>query len=174
MDTVSGKITLVKPLDKETLDKHVLKITAYERLDPSISSSTTIIIDVLDVQDNSPVFERSAYYAEIREDAPIGTTVLSVFARDLDSGLNGEVEYSLSEEFGSELLRINAGSGVIQTAQELDREKLASIRLNVIATDKGKPRMSSTANIEVAVLDVNDNAPVFDMVAFGAILYKIF
>lgn len=156
----------MKPLDKETLDKHVLKITAYERLDPSISSSTTVIVDVLDVQDNSPVFERSSYYSEIREDAPIGTTVLSVFARDLDSGLNGEVEYSLSEEFGSELLRINANSGVIQTAQELDREKMASIRLNVIATDKGKPRMSSTANIEVAVLDVNDNAPVFDMVRF--------
>ena len=75
--------------------------------------------------------------------------MLSVFARDLDSGLNGEVEYSLSDEFGSDLLKINPNTGVIQTAKELDREKLASIRLNVIATDHGKPRMSSTSNVEV-------------------------
>lgn len=89
---------------------------------------------------------------------------MSVFARDLDNGVNGEVEYSLSDDFGADLLKINPNSGVIQTAKELDREKLSSIRLNVIASDKGLPRMSSTASVEVVILDVNDNAPVFEKV----------
>ncbi|KAK6013383.1 hypothetical protein OSTOST_21304, partial [Ostertagia ostertagi] len=57
-------------LDREILDKHVLKVTAYERLDPTVSSSVTVTVDVLDVQDNSPIFERDSYFADIREDAP--------------------------------------------------------------------------------------------------------
>ena len=47
------------------------QVTAHESLDATVSSSTTIVIDVLDVQDNSPVFERDSYFAETREDAPV-------------------------------------------------------------------------------------------------------
>lgn len=71
LDTVTGEIHVAKSLDRETLNRHVLKVTAYERLDPSISASTTVIVDLIDVQDNSPVFERNSYFAEIREDAPV-------------------------------------------------------------------------------------------------------
>lgn len=78
--------------------------------------------------------------------------------------MNGEVEYSLSETEGSNLLRINPSSGVIQTAAELDRETLDVIRLSVLATDKGDPPMSSSALVEITILDVNDNCPVFEMV----------
>uniref|UniRef100_A0A0R3S783 CA domain-containing protein n=1 Tax=Elaeophora elaphi TaxID=1147741 RepID=A0A0R3S783_9BILA len=131
-----------KALDRETLDRHVLKITAYERLDPAVSASSSVIVEVLDVQDNAPIFERNSYYAEIREDAPIGTTLASVFARDLDVGLNGEIAYSLGEEDGAELLQIHSSTGVIQTAQHLDRELMNIIR--------------------ITLLDVNDNAPVFE------------
>ena len=62
---------LAKSLDRETLDKHVLKVTAYERVDPTVSTSTTVVVDVVDVQDNSPIFERDSYFADIREDAPV-------------------------------------------------------------------------------------------------------
>ncbi|KAK6013384.1 hypothetical protein OSTOST_21303 [Ostertagia ostertagi] len=57
--TISGENRLAKSLDREILDKHVLKVTAYERLDPTVSSSVTVTVDVLDVQDNSPIFEVS-------------------------------------------------------------------------------------------------------------------
>uniref|UniRef100_A0A158P8W9 Cadherin-23 n=1 Tax=Angiostrongylus cantonensis TaxID=6313 RepID=A0A158P8W9_ANGCA len=162
LDTISGEIRLAKSLDREILDKHVLKVTAYERLDPTVSSSTTVIIDVLDVQDNSPIFEKDSYFADIREDAPIGTTVLSVFARDLDAGQNGEIVYSLGKGEGHELLSINTKSGVIQTAASLDRETLPLIRLDVIATDRGDPPRLSTALIEIGITDVNDNVPMFE------------
>ncbi|PIC27301.1 hypothetical protein B9Z55_019604 [Caenorhabditis nigoni] len=161
LDTMSGEIRLAKSMDREVLDKHILKVTAYERVDPTISASTTVVVHVLDVQDNSPIFEKDSYFGEIREDAPIGTTVLSVFARDLDSGENGEVEYSLGEGNGKNLLAINSKSGVIQTAAPLDRETLSLIRLDVIASDKGIPKKESKALVEITVLDVNDNAPVF-------------
>ncbi|RCN46222.1 cadherin domain protein [Ancylostoma caninum] len=75
LDTISGEIRLAKSLDREILDKHVLKVTAYERLDPTVSSSVTVTVDVLDVQDNSPIFERDSYFADIREDAPVSDKI---------------------------------------------------------------------------------------------------
>ncbi|KAK6050432.1 cadherin domain protein, partial [Cooperia oncophora] len=92
----------------------------------------------------------------------IGTTVLSVFARDLDAGANGEIVYSLAEGEGHDLLSINTRSGVIQTAAPLDRETLALIRLDVFATDNGDPPRKSSALVEIGITDVNDNAPVFE------------
>uniref|UniRef100_A0A1I7ZMK7 Cadherin-like protein n=1 Tax=Steinernema glaseri TaxID=37863 RepID=A0A1I7ZMK7_9BILA len=160
LDTSSGEIWLAKPLDREALDVHVIKVTAYERLDPSVMASTTVVIDVLDVQDNMPMFERDSYFTEVREDAPIGTTVLSVFARDLDAGLNGEVEYSITDETG--FFAINAKTGVLQTTKALDRENISMYRFQAIASDKGTPVMSSKALIEINLIDVNDNAPQFD------------
>ncbi|KAH7724707.1 Cadherin domain containing protein [Aphelenchoides avenae] len=167
LDTVSGEIRVAKSLDRETLGRHVLKVTAYERLDPSVASSATVIVDVLDAQDNAPKFEQSSYYAEIREDAPIGTTVQSVFARDMDAGKNGEVEYSLADSVGRNLFAINAKSGVIQTNAELDREETPFIRLNVVAADRGVPSLNSSALVEITVSDVNDNAPKFLLDAYS-------
>ncbi|CAI5453354.1 unnamed protein product [Caenorhabditis angaria] len=162
LDTTSGEIRLAKSLDRETLDKHILKVTAYERTEPTVLATTTVVVHVLDVQDNVPIFEKDSYFGEIREDAPIGTTVLSVFARDMDADENGEVEYSLADGDGKNLLSINPKSGVVQTSAPLDRETLSIIRLDVIASDKGTPRKESKAFIEITVVDVNDNAPVFE------------
>lgn len=162
LDTITGEIRTGKALDRETLDRHVLKVTAYERLDPAVLTSSSVIVEILDVQDNAPIFERNSYYAEIREDAPIGTTLASVFARDLDIGLNGEVSYSLGEEPGVEVLQIHSSTGVIQTVQQLDRELMSLIRVHVYAVDKGVPPMSSSALLEISIIDVNDNAPVFE------------
>lgn len=69
---------LGKALDRETLERHVLKVSAYERLDPTISASSVVIVEVVDVQDNAPLFERNSYYAEIREDAPVISLFISV------------------------------------------------------------------------------------------------
>lgn len=167
LDTMSGEIRVAKSLDRETLGRHILKVTAYERLDPSVSTSATVVVDVLDAQDNVPKFEQSTYYAEIREDAPIGTTVQSVFARDMDAGKNGEVEYSLADGVGRALFAINSKSGVIQTNADLDREELPFVRLSVVAADKGTPPLNTSALVEITVTDVNDNPPKFLMDSYA-------
>lgn len=97
---------LAKSLDRETLDKHVLKVTAYERVDPTVSTSTTVVVDVVDVQDNSPIFERDSYFADIREDAPVSQSVIFFFARPL---------YELTKPhtihgYTSDLISINCSS----------------------------------------------------------------
>lgn len=60
-----------------------------------------------------------------------------------------------------ELFSINSKSGVIQTAQKLDREELPIIRLKVLAIDKGSPPFTTSSLIEINILDTNDNSPVF-------------
>lgn len=70
-------------MDRETLDRHVLKVTAYERLDPAVSASSSVIVEILDVQDNAPIFERNSYYAEIREDAPVNNYTLATQKLDM-------------------------------------------------------------------------------------------
>ncbi|KAE9550699.1 hypothetical protein FO519_006082, partial [Halicephalobus sp. NKZ332] len=162
LDTTNGEITLAKSLDREFLSRHVLKIMVYEKLDPSVSASTTVIVEVLDVQDNAPIFEKNSYFSEIREDALVGTTVLSVFATDSDEGENGNIVYSLEDGEGSKFLQIDPDSGVISTRTKLDREEKSLFRINVIATDKGSPPKSSQALVEVIVIDVNDNSPKFE------------
>lgn len=99
---------------------------------------------------------------------------MSVFARDFDDALNGDIEYKLAldaffippelkmDKDILELFTINQKSGVIQTAQKLDREKLSIIRLKVFATDKGVPPMNSSSLVEINVLDANDNSPIFE------------
>lgn len=71
MLVLRGFVRVGKALDREILDRHVLKVMAYERLDPAVSASSSVIVEVLDVQDNAPIFERDSYYVEIREDAPV-------------------------------------------------------------------------------------------------------
>lgn len=93
-----------------------------------------------------------------------------MFARDLDVGQNGELEYSLEEvdgennEKATRLLSVHPKLGVVQTAGLLDREEGALLRFSVIARDKGEPPRQSSAFIEITLIDVNDNAPVFEQV----------
>lgn len=82
--------------------------------------------------------------------------------------MNGLVEYRLGLDSVDDpitlldLLTINPTSGVIQTAQTLDRERIATIRLKVIARDHGLPEaFQSNASVEIHILDANDNPPVF-------------
>uniref|UniRef100_A0A1I7RLZ2 Cadherin EGF LAG seven-pass G-type receptor 2 n=2 Tax=Bursaphelenchus xylophilus TaxID=6326 RepID=A0A1I7RLZ2_BURXY len=168
LDTVTGEIRVAKKLDRETLARHVLKLSAYERLDPQVTATTTVVVDLIDVQDNRPIFEKQNYYADIREDASISTTVLSVFARDLDAGQNGEITYTLQgDEQYLKMFSINPTSGVIQTIAELDREIVNSVRIKAVATDHGEPAMSSEAGVEINILDVNDNSPIFDKPSYN-------
>ena len=86
------------------------------------SASATIVVNVVDVNDNDPVFSQQSYSTTIPEDASLGSTVITILATDKDKGNNSLVTYSL-ENGTSNLFRINPSSGVITTAGPFDREK---------------------------------------------------
>uniref|UniRef100_A0A3B3BCG3 Cadherin domain-containing protein n=1 Tax=Oryzias melastigma TaxID=30732 RepID=A0A3B3BCG3_ORYME len=151
-------LVLQKQLDRETTEKHKLRLTAVDGGKPAKSGNIEIIVDVLDVNDNSPVFIKESYSATIKENIPIGTVVIQVNATDLDKGANGEIIYSFGNEVNkktSELFSLNKNTGEITIRPHYD--------VTIIAKDSGDPSFTVEKTINVVVSDVNDNFPEFSM-----------
>ncbi|KAG7471220.1 hypothetical protein MATL_G00122070 [Megalops atlanticus] len=161
LDSSSGALSTSRPLDRERKARYALTVVARDHGTPSLSSTTTVEVTVLDVNDNSPRFESGSYTVEIPEDAAVGSLVLEVTASDEDEGSNSQVLYFLSSESRG-MFSVDAGTGRITTAAALDREKRATYSFLVCAMDSSpaNPR-NTTAQVTVHVLDVNDNAPFF-------------
>lgn len=161
MDRQSGVLSTSRPLDREKRAGYTLTVTAQDQGRPPLSSTTTVEVIVLDINDHSPQFESSSYTSDISEDVRIGSLVLEVKAVDLDQGPNGQVFYFLSGGSCSMFI-IDQNTGRIITAAPLDRERTASYTFDVCASDSSpvNPR-NSTVQVTVYVQDVNDNAPFF-------------
>uniref|UniRef100_A0A673KZJ3 Cadherin domain-containing protein n=2 Tax=Sinocyclocheilus rhinocerous TaxID=307959 RepID=A0A673KZJ3_9TELE len=126
-----------------------------------------INIILLDANDNAPVFSQSVYTALVAENASMGSLVVKVSATDADQGTNKEVSYSFSESSDSILdtFNIDLTNGDITVIGPLDFEKSKKYELNVVATDIGG--LTDTAKVMVEITDVNDNAPVINVISFS-------
>ncbi|XP_062870185.1 protocadherin-16-like [Trichomycterus rosablanca] len=161
LDSTSGALSTSHPLDREKKDRYTLRVTAQDGGSPSLTSTATVEITVLDVNDNSPKFSTSSYSVDVSEDAGVGSLVLEVTAGDPDQGENGQVLYFLSSEARG-AFTVDPETGRIVTAAPLDREKRASYSFQICAVDSSPAApLNSTAQVTVTVLDVNDNAPFF-------------
>ncbi|KAK5868901.1 hypothetical protein PBY51_009876 [Eleginops maclovinus] len=161
----TGSLSIFKPLDREEQDVFNLTITAEDHGIPQHSSSQLLCVHVIDVNDEVPWFEESQYEAQISENQPPGTSVLTVSASDLDQGTNGQVIYgSISEDAFS----IHPLTGVITTTKSLDRELQEYYIVTVYAKDEGLPPNYAKATVKIRVLDENDNAPFF-----GRLFYSL-
>ncbi|XP_074466224.1 protocadherin-16 [Sebastes fasciatus] len=161
LHTSTGALSTSRGLDRETRAEFTLVVVATDRGTPALSSTVTVEVKVLDVNDNNPVFSRSSYAVEVSEDAAEGTQVLEVSATDADDDLNGRVLYFLSREAHG-AFSVDESTGAITTSAPLDREKQASYSFQVFAVDlsPAEPRNTS-AQVTVTILDVNDNTPFF-------------
>lgn len=160
IDQATGNLSLNQSLDYETVNKTSISVTAYDRGSPQQSTSISLVISVIDVNDNRPVFAPTAYRVSVLENVSLAHTVLRVSSSDLDSGSNGEISYSLDAGAGLPFTIIATGD--IYTVRELDAETKRSYDFNVTARDNGQPSLNATAPVHIDVLDVNDNSPVFD------------
>ncbi|XP_010767620.1 protocadherin-16-like, partial [Notothenia coriiceps] len=161
----TGSLSIFKPLDREEQDVFNLTITAEDHGIPQHSSSQLLCVHVIDVNDEVPWFEESQYEAQISENQPPGTSVLTVSASDLDQGTNGQVIYGSISEDG---FSIHPVTGVITTTKSLDRELQEYYTVTVFAKDEGLPPNHAKATVKIRVLDENDNAPFF-----GHLYYSI-
>ncbi|XP_070557832.1 cadherin EGF LAG seven-pass G-type receptor 2-like isoform X8 [Ptychodera flava] len=164
IDPQSGLVTTTTVLDRETMDEHFFRVTATDGGIPARTATTTLQIDVIDVNDHKPVFEMSEYQVPVRENVDPGTTIIAVRATDNDIGSNAEIRYSIVNSDGpNSVFRMDARGGVITTRSRLDRETIDQYSLEVIAVDRGTepgPK-TATATVTVDVLDENDNYPQF-------------
>ena len=128
------------------------------------NNTTTVVIAINDTNDNSPTFTKANFLYTVSENMKAGEHVgnENLQAVDEDQGKNGEIIYSFPKTFNaSSIPFIVLTSGEIRTNQILDREKMSRYDFPVIATDRGTPSRTGSANVTILVRDQNDNVPVF-------------
>uniref|UniRef100_A0A8C5B9H0 Cadherin domain-containing protein n=1 Tax=Gadus morhua TaxID=8049 RepID=A0A8C5B9H0_GADMO len=153
------EMVLEKPLDREQHEHLSLVLTAVDGGEPQMSGTMQILISVLDVNDNAPVFTESVYKASIKEGAPLGTIVTTVTATDADDGEHGKITYSISRILGNTqgMFDVNKVNGDLTLSGNIDYEKARTFEINIRASDEGG--LVDSCKLIVDVIDVNDNTP---------------
>uniref|UniRef100_A0A8C6UZ43 Protocadherin gamma-C3 n=1 Tax=Neogobius melanostomus TaxID=47308 RepID=A0A8C6UZ43_9GOBI len=156
------ELVLDKPLDRETQASFRLLLTAVDGGQPEKSGSTLLLITILDVNDNAPVFDEPVKKVTLLENVALGTLVTKLNATDSDSGSNGEVSFLFSKYTPDRVLKhfnVDAKTGEIRVKGDVDYEKGISYHITIQARDGGTPAMEGSCNVIVDVIDVNDNPP---------------
>ncbi|ELV09857.1 Protocadherin-23, partial [Tupaia chinensis] len=161
LDASSGLLTTARALDYEVQAQHVLTVLARDSGSPARSSSQTLTVTVLDVNDEAPVFLQTLYEASVKENQNPGQFVTRVEAMDRDSGINSKLRFEILPGSSFGFFEINSDTGEVVTAATLDREAQEAFTLRVLVRDGGVPSLSSTATILCTVDDENDHVPVF-------------
>lgn len=161
----TGIVQIKKQIDYEKIQELNFTILAFDSGIPQLNASATVIVHIININDNDPVFSVPSYNASVSENSPNGTFITRVKAVDADSGEFGHVTYSLQGEHSANF-EIDANSGVISVANPtfLDHELVKKIVVQVVASD-GAPKnvkRSATVPVNVEILDVNDNKPKFN------------
>ncbi|XP_051275283.1 protocadherin alpha-3-like isoform X18 [Dicentrarchus labrax] len=163
-------LILQKQLDREVMREHKLTLTAIDGGRPARSGTIEILIEVLDVNDNSPVFTKDAYSAILNENSVPGTLVIQVNATDLDEGANSEIVYSFGKEVDIHLqtiFNIDPVTGEIKVTGVIDFEENQSYEIDIQASDKGTIPFSTDKTVLIKVIDLNDNAPEIEVTSFS-------
>ncbi|XP_058505632.1 protocadherin beta-16-like isoform X9 [Solea solea] len=151
-------------LDREMTYEYNITVTCSDEGVPSLSSSITLTLQISDVNDNAPVFERSSYEAYIVENNTPGLSIFTVKARDADWNQNARVSYILDDSSVngvpvSSYVSVSADSGVIHAVRSFDYEQIKDFHFRVKAQDGGSPPLSSNVTVKILIQDQNDNPP---------------
>ncbi|XP_029918231.1 protocadherin gamma-A10-like isoform X11 [Myripristis murdjan] len=151
-------------LDRERASEYNITVTCSDEGVPSLSSSVALTLQISDVNDNAPVFERSSYEAYIVENNTPALSIFTVKARDADWNQNARVSYILEDSSVngvpiSSYVSVSADSGVIHAVRSFDYEQIKDFHFRVKAQDGGSPPLSSNVSVKILIQDQNDNAP---------------
>ncbi|KAK2823093.1 hypothetical protein Q7C36_019693 [Tachysurus vachellii] len=166
LDKEKGQLVVKEKIDREQLcgDMSACSVS-FEVILDSPMELYRVTVDILDVNDNRPVFPENDINLEISESALVGARFSLASAIDPDVGVNSLQKYTLQP---TDHFNLNIQNGVdgnknleMVLQKALDREEKAQHHLTLTALDGGKPQRSAVVKINVVVLDANDNAPVF-------------
>ena len=157
-----GNIFLTRQLNYREESHYRLSIRATDSGDHT--DTAVVYVNVTDANNFRPIFRNVPYLMRVMEDVSVGASVFRVTATDNDIGENARITYSLGD---NDVFQINPVTGNITVREPLDRESVAGYSLSVTAVDHGRPSKSDTTDIEVLVIDVNDNSPIFGQDIFN-------
>lgn len=176
MDPNTGTISIRSAgdheFDRESFTSHYLTVETRDNLGHGNRNTVPLVISILDVNDNEPVFTESQYEAKLYENKAHFEMPLVVKAKDADlaGSPNSEISYEIAEGDFNRNFTVDSRTGVVSLVNPLDfevimvRDREASIQplfLSIVARDHGRPSLKSRTSVVVYLHDVNDHAPVF-------------
>uniref|UniRef100_A0A8C9WZ58 FAT atypical cadherin 3a n=1 Tax=Sander lucioperca TaxID=283035 RepID=A0A8C9WZ58_SANLU len=173
----SGVISTQKHLDYETTPSYTLIVQATNMA--GMASNATLLIQLVDENDNPPVFQQLHYHGSISEAAPVNSVVLNsddsplvIKATDADRNQNALLVYQIVEDTAKMFFTVDSGTGSIRTITNLDHETFATFQFHVHVRDSGRPQMTADSPTEVTiqVIDTNDSPPRFTQNAYETVL----
>ncbi|XP_044136927.1 protocadherin gamma-B4-like isoform X22 [Bufo gargarizans] len=158
------KLVTARHLDREAKSVYNVTLTAEDRGNPPMSAKTLIHVSVTDVNDNSPVFDKTIYVVYVSEYNQPGSSLYNIHASDLDDKENAQIMYSIISSNIENIpvlsyVSINSMTGVLYAQRSFDYEKLREFQFQVMAKDSGSPPLSSNVTVRICIIDKNDNAP---------------
>ncbi|KAG9272359.1 protocadherin-1 isoform X1 [Astyanax mexicanus] len=153
----TGEVRVMNQLDREYKERYEFHVEAADKGVPSLKGTATVVVRVLDRNDNDPKFMLNGYSFSVLENMPPLSPVGMVTVIDADKGENAHVQLSVEPENGKFV--IQNGTGTILSSISFDREKESTYTFRLKAVDGGDPPRSSYVGITINVLDENDNAP---------------
>lgn len=162
IDANTGLISTLTRIDREVTTLFTLTVVARSGL---AFGKTMVNISVLDMNDNAPEFAHELDGVMLLENAAVGQEVYQARARDKDTGINAQINFTLTYN-PEEQFRVNERTGVIYLNRPVRVETGSTIHIELTATDGGSPQLASKNTITVTIEDVNDHTPVFDHTSY--------
>ncbi|XP_066446746.1 protocadherin gamma-B1-like isoform X16 [Eleutherodactylus coqui] len=152
-------------LDREQVASYNITIQASDKGSPEMTSRKLIQLEISDVNDNAPVFDKLIYTAFIHENNSPGASIFSIQATDMDSEDNAKVTYSIPSKSNEEdplssYISMNPVTGVIYAQRSFDYEKHKEFNIQINARDNGSPSLNSSTTLRICIVDQNDNSPI--------------
>ncbi|CDQ76461.1 unnamed protein product [Oncorhynchus mykiss] len=170
INPVTGELFLKGELDSESAANYEIDVAAKDEGIPEMEGHCSVLVEVIDLNDNPPEIVLTSKPSPVREDAPSGTVVALIGARDLDSGNNGKVTLQLTKGHPFSLKPSFSNNYALVTSGVLDRESFSEYKIEITATDSGSPPLTTKKTIPVSIIDINDNPPKFTQPSYNVFL----
>uniref|UniRef100_A0AAY4DI50 Cadherin domain-containing protein n=1 Tax=Denticeps clupeoides TaxID=299321 RepID=A0AAY4DI50_9TELE len=161
-----GNLKVIGNIDYEKSHRYQILVQASD--EGGLTDQCKIEVDVVDINDNSPVIKIMSKLNMIPEDSKLGTVITIINVQDQDSGENGKVYCTLNENMPFTLKSTSNNFFSLVTDLNLDRERDSEYNISIKCADEGVPSLSSSITIPIQITDVNDNAPVFEKSSYEA------
>ncbi|XP_043937612.1 neural-cadherin-like [Protopterus annectens] len=160
----TGIITTLQSFDREQQRDYAVTVTAMDQAAEPLIGICLINIEILDENDNTPIFENMRYEYFLREDTAVGTSFLRVAAQDEDYGTNATVSYVMAE--GPKYFQVNPFTGWVYVNQPISQRSY--ITQHIVATDGGN--RSTKAELSVTITNVQNQPPVWEKESYEAVI----
>ncbi|KAM8971912.1 protocadherin alpha-5-like [Pelodytes ibericus] len=157
----TGIVRVLGEVDFEYSNLYEIEVDAVDNGQYALTGHCKVIVNVVDINDNSPEMTVTSLNVPVPEDMSLGSVVAVITVRDRDSGLNGKVSCYISQKIPFKITSTLRDYFSLVVDGPLDREKISEYDIEITTTDGGTPSLSVTKSIMVQISDVNDNPPTF-------------